>query len=177
MSLMKLSDPGFVPGRKCDVIAIVENIVGPAQAKPGADWRLNIELINLRNRTEDDDPNLPAGDRGAFRSWIKPGPTKSLGFQKIDRKLLPIVQPGDLVVIKSAMVCYGTQEDFKIMDVGSRIRKRTMIVYPAEIFENENFDEMCFDRHASIHGEKQENNNTFSTSIEMKLMDRKGSKI
>ena len=50
-----------------------------------------------------------------------------------------------------------------------------MIVYPAEIFENENFDEMCFDRHASIHGEKQENNNTFSTSIEMKLMDRKGS--
>ena len=98
---------------------------------------MNIELINLRNRTEDDDPNLPAGDRGAFRSWIKPGPTKSLGFQTIDRKLLPIVQPGDLVVIKSAMVCYGTQEDFKILDVGSRIRKRTMIVYPAEIFENE----------------------------------------
>merc|ERR1711973_1032922 len=101
---MLLNEAGFVPGRKCDVIAIVENVVGPAQAQRGADWRLNIELINLRNRTEDDDPNLPAGDRGAFRSWIKPGPTKSLGFQTIDRKLLPIVQPGDLVVIKSANV-------------------------------------------------------------------------
>merc|ERR1712227_697221 len=99
------------------------------------------------------------------------GPTKSLKFQKIDRKLLPIVQPGDLVVIKSANICYGTQDDFKIMDVGARVRKRKMIVYPAEIFENENFNEKCFDRHASIHGEKQENENTFSTSIDMKLMD------
>ena len=49
-----------------------------------------------------------------------------------------------------------------------------MIVYPAEVFNNANFDEMSFDRHVSIHTEKrvQQKENTFQTSLDMKLFDR-----
>ena len=105
MSVRLLDDPQIHPGNRCDIIGIVENVVGPAQRAKGADWRLNIELINLRDPEGNDDPNLPAGDRGAYRCWIRPG-KNGCG---IDRSLLPIVQPGDVIgKARLKFVIWGT---------------------------------------------------------------------
>ena len=74
-------------------------------------------MVQYRERRGDDPEDLPPGDRGACRFWIR----QIEG--KIDTSYLPKVIPGDVILAVNMKVCnYGNE--FRTLDIGARIRNR-----------------------------------------------------
>ena len=127
---------------KFNILGVVENVVGPSQTRPGGDWRLNVELVEFtpdepsggeqldEPSTDDAAQDFPPGKRGACRLWIP-----SRNNTGIVEKLLPVVFPGD-VLVASLVNMKSNADDYLVIEVGARIRKRHNLVFPAHHFRN-----------------------------------------
>ena len=127
---------------KLNIIGVVENVIGPSQTRPGGDWRLNVELVEFapdepaggdqlaEPSADDAAKDFPRGNRAACRLWIP-----SRNRTEIEGQLLPVVFPGD-VLVTTLVITKSVTDDYRVMDVGARIRKRHNIVFPAQHFQN-----------------------------------------
>ena len=105
------------------------------------------ELVQFRDRKLDDPEDLPPGDRSAFRIWIHA--TNKSKFDLIDKSLLPKIVPGDVLLATNLNVC-DFQADYRVFDVGARVRKRINLTFPAEYLHRGVCQFHNFDRVGSV---------------------------